>query len=109
MAMLENHPELSLSFLNEATQAWVEGEYNRKVHSETHQTPLERFLDDPAVARACPEPGTLDLAFLGEWVRTQRKRPTNHVLPSRRFLTEASRRGGEEWADARRSGERWRG
>ena len=73
MAMLENHPELTLSFLNEATQAWVEGEYNRKEHSETHQPPLERFLDDPSVSRPCPAPGILDLAFLGEWVRTQRR------------------------------------
>lgn len=85
MAMLENHPELSLSFLNEATQAWVEGEYNRKVHSETQQTPLERFLDDPGVARACPEPGTLDLAFLGEWARTQRRSDGTVSIEGRRF------------------------
>jgi transposase InsO family protein len=85
MAMLENHPELSLSFLNDATQAWVEGEYNRKVHSETHQVPLERFLDDPGVARACPEPGTLDLAFLGEWVRTQRRSDGTVSIEGRRF------------------------
>jgi len=42
MAMLEDVPDLTLSVLNEATQAWAEGEYNRKIHSETGQTPLAR-------------------------------------------------------------------
>ncbi|HYU59975.1 MAG TPA: DDE-type integrase/transposase/recombinase, partial [Solirubrobacterales bacterium] len=34
LAMLENVPDLTLPVLNDATQAWVEHEYNRKVHSE---------------------------------------------------------------------------
>jgi transposase InsO family protein len=34
MAMLEDVPDLSLTLLNEATQAWAEYEYNRKLHSE---------------------------------------------------------------------------
>ena len=32
--MLEDVPDLTLNVLNEATQAWVEYEYNRGVHSE---------------------------------------------------------------------------
>jgi len=44
IAMLEHLPDLTLSFLNEATQAWVEYEYNRKVHSEIGEAPLTRFL-----------------------------------------------------------------
>jgi transposase InsO family protein len=35
LAMLEGQLDLSLVLLNEATQAWVEMEYNREVHSET--------------------------------------------------------------------------
>ena len=35
MAMLDGVTELTLDFLNEATQAWVEIEYNRAVHRET--------------------------------------------------------------------------
>jgi transposase InsO family protein len=85
MAMLENHPELTLCLLNEATQAWVEGEYNRKVHSETGQTPLARFLDDLSVARACPDPSALDLAFLGEFSRTQRRSDGTVSIEGRRF------------------------
>jgi transposase InsO family protein len=34
LAMLEDVPDLTLGTLNDATQAWVEHEYNRKVHSE---------------------------------------------------------------------------
>jgi putative transposase len=85
LAMLENHTELTLSLLNEATQAWVEGEYNRKVHSETSQTPLARFLDDPGVGRPCPDPGALDLTFLGEWPRTQRRSDGTVSIEGRRF------------------------
>ena len=34
MEMLEGLPKLTLEFLNEATQAWIEIEYNRAVHRE---------------------------------------------------------------------------
>ena len=37
LPMLEGVAELTLQQLNEATQAWVEMEYNRKVHSEIGQ------------------------------------------------------------------------
>lgn len=85
MAMLEGHRELTLSLLNEATQAWLELEYNRKPHSETGQAPLERFLEGPSVARACPDPGMLDLAFLGEFVRTQRASDGTVSIEAKRF------------------------
>ena len=40
MAMLEGEPELILEQLNDATIAWVEFEYHRKIHSELRCTPL---------------------------------------------------------------------
>ena len=49
MAMLEAVDDLTLARLNEATQAWVEQDYNRKRHSEIDDTPLARFLAGPAV------------------------------------------------------------
>ena len=47
MAMLEGVDDLTLARLNEATQAWVEQDYNRKRHSEIDDTPLARFLAGP--------------------------------------------------------------
>jgi transposase InsO family protein len=73
LPMLEGHGELTLNLLNQATQAWVEMEYQRKVHSETGQTPLQRWLDSPSVARPCPGPEALRLAFTVQRSRTQRK------------------------------------
>ena len=43
MAMLEHVPDLTLSVLNEATQAWVEQDYNGKLHSEIGAAPITRF------------------------------------------------------------------
>jgi len=44
LPMLEGVVDLSLAQLNEATQAWIEMEYNRAVHSELGQAPLQRYL-----------------------------------------------------------------
>lgn len=73
MAMLEGVPDLTLGILNEATQAWLELEYNREVHSEIGMTPLARMLAGPSVGRACPSTDELRRAFrIAEW-RTQRR------------------------------------
>jgi putative transposase len=41
---LEDHPPASLEDLNRTFQAWVESVYHQREHSQTGQTPLERFL-----------------------------------------------------------------
>ena len=69
MAMLEGIDDLTLGRLNEATQAWVEQDYNRKRHSEIDDTPLARFLAGPTVTRPCPDAAALRLAF----TRTERR------------------------------------
>jgi len=85
MAMLEGQAELQLSLLNEATQAWVEMEYQRKIHTETRQTPLDRWLEGPTVIRTCPEPEELRLAFTASVSRTQRKSDGTISLEGIRF------------------------
>ena len=85
LAMLENHRTLTLELLNEATQAWVEYEYNRKVHSELGCTPLERFLEGPYVGRECPASDELRRAFRIEVRRTQRRGDGTICLEGRRF------------------------
>jgi len=73
MAMLEGEPELTLELLNRATQAWVEQEYQRKIHSETGQTPLERCIEGQSVVRPCPSSDALRRAFRMQVRRKQRK------------------------------------
>ena len=85
MAMLDGETELTLALLNTATQAWVEHEYHRTVHSEIGTTPLARFLGDPQVGRACPDSEALRQAFRIEVVRTQRRSDGTVSLEGTRF------------------------
>lgn len=73
MAMLEHVKPLTLEFLNRATLAWLELEYNRKRHSEIGTTPLKRMLEGPDVSRPAPDTEKLRLAFSVQKGRTQRK------------------------------------
>jgi hypothetical protein len=85
MAMLEGVDDLTLARLNEATQAWVEQDYNRKRHSEIDDTPLARFLASPAVTRPCPDAAALRLAFTRTERRSLRKSDGTAVIEGRRF------------------------
>lgn len=85
LAMLEGVSELTLSLLNEATQAWVEMEYNRELHSEIGQAPLARYLDGPEVGRESPSSNALRLAFCAEQTRSQRRSDGTVSIESVRF------------------------
>jgi putative transposase len=85
MAMLESVKDLTLEFLNEATQSWIEFEYNRKIHSETGQTPLARWLAGPDVVRPSPDSAALRLAFTQTERRTQRRSDGTVAIDNRRF------------------------
>ena len=63
MKMLDGVAELTLEFLNQATQAWMEIEYNRAVHRETSSSPVERFAQAPDVLRSSPSSESLRDAF----------------------------------------------
>jgi putative transposase len=63
LEMLGRAPELTLEFLNQATQAWVEIEYNRRAHREIGCAPATRFADAPDVLRPSPSSDALRLAF----------------------------------------------
>jgi transposase InsO family protein len=73
LAMLEAVKDLTLSFLNHATQAWVELEYNRTKNDETGEKPLDRFLNGKNVLRPCPSGEVLRNAFRLQTQRTQRQ------------------------------------
>jgi transposase InsO family protein len=85
LAMLERCRDLTLAVLNEATQAWVELEYNRDVHTEIKQAPLERLLAGPDAGRESPSSDALRAAFTVEARRTQRKSDGTMTLEGVRY------------------------
>ncbi len=85
IAMLRGEPALSLTLLNQVTQAWVEQEYNRSVHSETKQSPMARFLDGPNTSRKSPEADELRKAFRRSTTRAQRQGDGTLSLEGIRF------------------------
>ena len=85
MAMLEGERELTLSKLNEATQAWVELEYHRAKHSELGMTPIDRVMKGPSVARQAPSSDALRRAFRMEVKRTQRRSDGTITIEGVRF------------------------
>jgi len=85
MAMLEHERDLSLQTLNEASLAWVELEYNRKLHSEIGTTPVDRFVSAPSALRPSPALADLKLAFMKEERRLQRQSDGTVSIASVRF------------------------
>jgi len=85
MAMLEGEERLTLELLNRATQAWVEQEYHRGVHSEIGTTPLNRYLAGPNVGRDCPGSDSLRQAFRIRIERCQRHSDGTVSLEGARF------------------------
>jgi putative transposase len=92
MAMLKNVDPLSLEFLNRASQAWAELEYNREVHSEIAISPLDRLVSDKTVGRPCPETAELRLSFCAEESRSQRKSDGTVTIKGVRFEVPARMR-----------------
>ena len=86
MEMLDGVAKLTLDFLNEATQAWVEIDYNRAVHREISCSPVERFSQAPDVLRSQSlERGALREAFRLDTTRRQRKGDGTISLHAVRF------------------------
>lgn len=85
MAMLEGERDLSLKLLNDATQAWVEMEYNRAVHRETKEAPSARFLAGPQLLRKSSSTDELRGAFRAEQLRQQRRSDGTVMIEGVRF------------------------
>ncbi len=85
MMMLDGFAELTLEFLNQVTQAWMEIEYNRAVHRETSSSPVERFAQAPDVLRPSPSSESLRDAFRLETKRSQRQSDGTISLEGVRF------------------------
>lgn len=85
MAMLEGVAQLGLDLLNQATQAWVEQEYHRSMHSEIDATPLARYLGGPSVSRPAPGSQALREAFRLQVRRRLRRSDGTVSLEGRRY------------------------
>jgi putative transposase len=85
LPMLEGVVDLGLDQLNEATQAWIEMEYNRAVHSELGEAPVQRYLHHRDVGRPCPSSAEIKIAFTAETDRTQRRSDGTISLKGIRF------------------------
>lgn len=85
LAMLSGCPDLTLAGINEATQAWVEMEYNRKVNSETGGKPVDRYVSGKDVGRPCPSSEELIKAFSAQVRRSQRRSDGTVSIEGERF------------------------
>lgn len=85
MKMLKHVTDLTLDFLNDATLAYVEGDYNKSVHEEIGDTPLNRFLEGPCVLRTSPPSEDLRLVFRRTVTRKLRRSDGTVKLDSVRF------------------------
>jgi hypothetical protein len=84
MEMLDG-VELTLDFLNKATQAWAEIEYNRAAHRELSMSPVERFSKAPDVLRPSPSSQAIREAFRLQTTRVQRRSDGTISLQGVRF------------------------
>jgi transposase InsO family protein len=98
LAMLEGVQDLTLSFLNAATQAWFEMEYNRTPNDETNEKPIARFLNGPSVLRPCPPGEVLRNAFRIQERRSQRRSDGTIMIGGVRFEVPARFRNLERLA-----------
>jgi transposase InsO family protein len=85
LSMVDKVPDLVLDRLNTMLHAWIEGDYHRAVHSETKQTPVDRFLKGPDVLRAAPDPLVLKEAFRRHLWRRIRRSDATLSLDGGRF------------------------
>ncbi len=85
LPMLEGVKDLKLGYLNRATQAWVELEYNHHQHSETGQRPIDRFLQSKNLGRPCPDPQALRDTFRKQATRAQRRTDGTISVENKRF------------------------
>ncbi len=85
MAMLNHVEPLSLAYLNNATQAWAEMEYNKRKHHEIGMPPVQRMLEDRDVSRPAPDEESLRLGFTVLQSRKQRQSDGTISINGTRF------------------------
>ena len=72
--MLSKVDNLSLDFLNRASLAWVEQEYNRAENEEMKAAPINEYIEVKDVSRPSPDEEKFKFSFTRPETRKQRKR-----------------------------------
>ena len=85
LKMLPREKRVTLEVLNAVTQAWVEQDYHMTVHSETKETPLNRFLNEKHVLRPTPAFDDMKKCFRMRTSRKVRKTDGTLTLDGVRF------------------------
>lgn len=85
LSMLDCTKDLTLDRLNLLLQAWVERDYNQRPHSETGQTPSQRFFESKSVLRAAPSPQALRDAFRQRVTRRVRRSDATVTIEGTRY------------------------
>jgi transposase InsO family protein len=85
MKMLQNVENLDLKQLNNYTCTWTESEYNKKIHSETGKSPLERFIHSENVLRESPSSSVIKEAFTKREKRSLRRSDCTISLNGKRY------------------------
>lgn len=78
IAEMEQRGVADLDELNDCFMAWAEQVANNRVHAETHQAPIERFLAE--LTPSIPPPGLLAEAFRWSVVRRVTKTATINLF-----------------------------
>ncbi len=73
LAMLQQVEPLTLDYLNNVTQAWIEMEYNKEKHQEIGTSPIKRFTESKDMSRPAPEKDYLQRVFTVRESRKQRR------------------------------------
>lgn len=85
LPMLEGVPDLTMEYLNHATQAWVEVEYNHHMHRELGESPLARLMRSRSVGRESPTSEELQRAFRVRRTRNHRRSDGTISLEGKRY------------------------
>ncbi len=78
LAMLTKVEPLSLDYLNNVTQAWVEMEYNKKKHYEIGMPPVQRMLESKDMSQ--PAPGEKELKFAFSICESRKQRKSDGTI-----------------------------
>lgn len=85
ITMLENETSITLKELDDFTQAWVEMDYNKAVHSELKRSPVMSFIEEPSVLRRSPPVDEIKKAFMVLQMRKQRRTDGTVSIEGTRF------------------------